>query len=246
MIRERIFRAGWPVGLALGVALCVLWAVASPTDAEAGSISKKLKRQINVMEEVIDEILVESSYLLVYSSDPTHGVYLEEFGAIFGFEASLVGGRWDFTKGLEFLDKIHIESEDGKTVIWIDDDDDEKQIEIIKKKGGDEDEDEDEDAIKKLKQIREKSEKKGKNEEECYTKGKDELIEGLVDYGEILTGLRDDEWIAVTAFLKKAELFKRNEISRLVLRVRMRDLRAHADDDISRETLLDRVVVDEY
>ena len=44
------------------------WVGATAVEAADSPVSKKLKRQIGVMEKVIDEVLVESPNLLVYSS----------------------------------------------------------------------------------------------------------------------------------------------------------------------------------
>lgn len=242
MLRDRM-QQRWLVAAVAAVAVAFIWLAVTPSSA--GAITDKLKRQIRVMEEVVDEVLIESPYLLVYSSDPTHGFYIDEFGAIFSFEASLVGNKWDFAKGLGFLENLHIETDDGKTVIWIEEDEDgegERKIEIIAegKEAG--------EAKKvKIKKDLEKMKAEQKvDEEECYASGKEELIEGLVDYGETLTGLRDDQWVAITAFLTNADLFKKNKISRLVLKVRVRDLRSHSRDDMSRESLISRVMVEEY
>ncbi|MBD3237196.1 MAG: hypothetical protein GF330_10860 [Candidatus Eisenbacteria bacterium] len=250
MLRDRMQQNG-SVCVAAAVALAFVALAVLPQSVGANTISDKLKRQIRVMEEVVDEVLVESPYLLVYSSDPTHGFYVDEFGAIFSFEASLVGGKWNMGSGLAFLENLHIESEDGRTVIWVEGDDEgEHKVEIVTK-DDDEDEDEDEyeeqaEQMKVTKDLEKMKAEKKVKEEECYASGKEELIESLVDYGETLTGLRDDQWVAITAFLKNADLFKKHEISRLVLKVRVRDLRDHAHGDLSRDNLFSRVMVEEY
>ena len=55
--------------------------------------------------------------------------------------------------------------------------------------------------------------------------GKQELIDALADYGETMTALRDDQWVAIAAFLGDDQYFKERQISRLVIKARARDLR---------------------
>ncbi|HET9235063.1 MAG TPA: hypothetical protein VFP10_13060, partial [Candidatus Eisenbacteria bacterium] len=51
----------------------------------------KLKKQIEVMERILDEMLVDSKNVLVGGHDITRGVYVPEFGVIFTLEASILG-----------------------------------------------------------------------------------------------------------------------------------------------------------
>jgi predicted GNAT family N-acyltransferase len=93
--------------------------------------------------------------------------------------------------------------------------------------------------------IREGDEKDAPQDaQQTYEKGRQELIDALADYGETLTALRDDQWVAIAAFLKDNDYFRDRSISRLVIKARMRDLRA--SDQLSREALLARIVVEEY
>jgi hypothetical protein len=227
------------LGLALALIVTVGWILADPACAGAQGVSDRLKRQINVMEKIIDEILVDSPNLLVGSSSPSNGFYLDEFGAVFSFEASLVSSPFRlFDKDFDFLD-IRVESGDNKVIIWRDANADEDE--------DDEDDDEGEIDIEKWKEKEEARKiKRAEKEKELYAAGKEELIVALADYGETLSGLGDNEWIAIAVFLGKNHIFKKESISRLVIRAQMSDLRAEASGRLTRDALLNRMVVDEY
>lgn len=237
MTKASSYAATRLIGIALALVLAVGWSIAIPAYAGDTPVSKKLKRKIKIMEKVVDEVLVESPNLLVYSGNPTHGIYLDEFGTVFTFEAALVDKDWDwaFDKTLGFLSKLRVESDGDKVIVWRD----------KKSRDSDEDDEEDTEAIDE-KTLDEMRKDKEQREEKLYAQGKEELIEAIVDYGEILTELRDDQWVAIAAFLKNSDYFRTNQISRLVIKVKVRDLRDHASGRISEKDLLKRVVQEEY
>jgi hypothetical protein len=226
-------------------ALALVWGAAQPVGAAEPKIPEKTKKQMRVMEGMLDSILLDSPNLLVSGSNTTHSLYLDEFGVVLAFEASLTGGGFDFSRSLKFLQNIRVESDKDKTVIW------------HEKGDGDEAEGDDstggpaekQKRVVVLRDLREgRGEKDGeakeeKSEKEIYALGKQELIDALADYGETISSLRDDQWLAIAAFLKDSEYFKDQQISRLVVKARMRDLRA---SNLSREELLGRIVVEEY
>ncbi len=241
MTRNTIHRHRWAVvGLTLGVAAGMLLLVC---DAQAGEVPNRLKKQIRIMEKVINEVLEESPNILVHSTTPSHGIYLDGFGALFTFEASLVDGSgmlWGFGKKFD-VSKVFgnwtIERDGDKTIIITSDPDSDEEtlIEI---------EDEDGDIKKKtIEQIEQEAREK---EQERYEGGKQELIDALIDYAETLTGLDNNEHVAIAAYLGEDDFFEKREISRLVIRVKMSDLRSYASDDISLESLKGRVAVEEY
>jgi adenylate kinase family enzyme len=221
MNRNARRRAARGACLALLATLAVTWVGATAVQAADSPISDKLKKQIGVMEKVIDEVLVESPNLLVYSSEATRGVYLDEFGVLFTLEASLVEEGWK--NKLKFFDKLKIEEEDGKIIIHRGDDDEET-----------------------VENIEDWQDKQNERNQALYAKGKQELAEVLAEYGETLTGLRDDQSVGVAAFLKGSGYFVDKRISRLVLRAKMSDLRAYASKRITTETMHSRLVVEEY
>ncbi len=206
--------------LALLATLATIGLGAATAAAADSPVSKKLKRQIGVMEKVMDEVLVESPNLLVFSSEATRGVYLDEFGVLFTLEASLVE---DGAKRRNwFFKQLQIEEKDGKIVIH---------------RGDDEKDDVD---------VEDLQDDQNDRHQVLYEKGKAELVETLLDYGETLTGLRNDQWVAVAAFLKGSGYFLDQHISRLVLKARMSDLRAYGSERISEATMRNRLVIEEY
>lgn len=236
MIRSRAKRITSTFAIAAGLILTTSGVLDDAAHAQEGHVSDKMKRQINLMEEIIDEVLIESPYLLIFGGDPTHGVYLEGFGALFGFEASLVDREWDWKEFPWLRNKFRIETEDGKIIIYRDEDED-------KDKDNDKD---DEIVIESDEDVEDWLENKEADEMKTYESGKGELVDVLADYGETLTRLKDDDWVAIAAFLRDADYFSSRKISRLILRVKMSDLRAHAQDRLSRDDLLERIVQEEY
>ncbi len=232
--QNAVSRAFPPGILALGAALLF-----APTGAEAqdAAIPRRLERKINVMEKVLNEVLRESpNWLVGGGGDYTRSVYLDEFGVIFAFDATLVSkglgsGYIDFDglSILKDLKDIRIEQDGDKVVVFRDSNKDGKKDE--------------EDEGLTFEQLREK---RREREADRYAKGKDELIETLIDYGDTLTELRDDQFVAITAFLENIDLLEEGEITHLILKAKVSDLRALADGKITRDTLLKRLSVIEY
>ncbi len=236
-------------GIALGLILLTTWvAVAS---AVAGGVSKRLKRQVSVMEAVLSEVLIESPNLLVSGGGPVFGVYLEEFGVVFGLEASLVEtSRFNLPN---FLSRYRVETDDGGLVtIYIpgDEDEDEDYVEYDElDEDYDDEEYEDEgvdDATLRILSRRARSNRRGKRDARRYEGGKEELLEALIDYGETLSALSNDQSVAIAAYLTDSSYFRDRKISRLVIKAKMSDLRANSEGKLSEEKLLERIVTEEY
>jgi hypothetical protein len=79
-----------------------------------------------------------------------------------------------------------------------------------------------------------------------YEAGKEEMIELIVDYAEVMSRLKDDQWVMLAAFLQNHEFFENNDLSRLTVKARMGDLRAYGAGDIDHDTMLGRLVIQEY
>lgn len=198
------------------VALC-----SSPVSAQdgGGATARKMARQIGVLEKILDQVLVDSPNFLVPGRNNTRGIYLEEFGALLTFEASLVDKDhldFDFNWPRDY--RIE-ENEKGEKVI------------VIPKWGA---EDEEERSSERSSEAR------------LYERGKVELRAALLDYADTLTGLGDGEWVAIAAYLKDSDFFIDERISRLVIKVRMRDVRAYNADKLDEKAVLARFVEDEY
>jgi len=261
-------RTGWWVILTAAV-LSLL--AAGPVPAQ-NNPPEKAVRQIKVMEGIIDQVLTDSPNFEVFGHENVHGVYLNEFGAVFTFEASLTDQMSGFSalRNLKLDLPLRIETgRNGKST-------------VIEVPGGDEsDSTADEvdtlsspppppgskikpkdDLVKirrdlaaarhKLAEARAEmgrpraKEDKEEDPAELYRKGKAELVQTLLDYGDTITSLRDDQWIALAAFLKDSSYFLDNRISRLVLKARARDLRDYAAGRIPEPEMRRRIVEEQY
>jgi hypothetical protein len=192
----------------------------------------KLKKQITVMEKVIDEMLVDSKNLLVANHEPTRGVYLPEFGVLFTLDAQILSpdrGEWWKNMGKAF--KVETDKH-GNTVVHLNNDDD------------------DDDSDKADKSSKEKHEltKKEilKDREERYENGKKEIRDALMEYGYTLTGLREDQWVGIVAYIDDDDMFGDNEGETVLMRAKVSDLRAHDAGKLSDDAMVSRVSMEEY
>lgn len=195
----------------------------------ATEVDRKLAREIRISEEFISDMLVESPNWLVSWGGPNHGTYLDGYGVIFHFEASLVSnqhiniGR----KGIFGLKNL------GKDIfIWSDDDEDDEELEELLE--------DDEEAYQKYK------EKKKQRAERMYERGKEELKEVLIDAGDVMNSLAANEWVTLVVILDDNKFFRKNKLDRFVLKAKASDLKAHASGQISEEQLFDRMAEEEY
>ncbi|MEZ5063609.1 MAG: hypothetical protein R3B81_02690 [bacterium] len=219
-------RRGWIREVVLiGIALAAGFVAKAAFGADADRPERKVVRQIGIMEKIMDQMLLDSPNLLIFGRDVTRGLYIEGFGAVFTFDASLVEKDKDSHWNFNF--PFRVEDVDGKKVIIIDEDDKE-------------------DAKEAAKLLEEREARRTNVEEELYRAGKAEIISLMLDYGETMTSLTDAEHLAVAAYLKDANYFTKNKISRLVLKAKMADLRAHAAGKLSEEEMVRRMKVEEY
>ena len=72
------------------------------------------------------------------------------------------------------------------------------------------------------------------------------IVDVFLDYGDTLTSLEDDQWVAVVAFLRDSSYFSEARISHLALKAKASDLRAYASEKISEKEMVKRIVKDEY
>jgi len=196
--------------------------------SEKPAHSDRMNRQIGVMEKILDKLLIDSPNFLVHGSNNTRGLYLPEFGALFSFDASLNLGRVSFSK---YLSKLG-QSFEIKT------DEDGNEIIVMKSPKGLEKDDAGDVWLDMT--------NKDKEAEELYKQGKEELVQALLDYGETMSELKDGQWIGIAVFMDKLDFFKDDEISRLVLRVKIDDLRAYSADKLKESEVRSRIQVEEY
>lgn len=222
---------------ALSAGLAILASLTTVPASADGTLTHKLKRKISVMEKIIDEVLEESPYLLIRTDDPAHGLYLDEFGVLFTVEASLVSEDFLDIDGLSFLRglrDLRIESDGDRIIIMPGDDEDEDEDEY------------DEEISSEAMTLEDLRARRTLREDQRYERGKEELIDALIDYGETLTELRDDQWIALAAFLEGHDFFRTNKMSRLLLKLEMKDLRRISREQLSVEEARGFVVIEEY
>lgn len=203
--------------------------VASQAFAVEPPVSRKMERQIDVMERIIDQVLIDSPNFLVSGRGTTRGLYIGDYGVIFTFAASLVergnrGWNLDFGK-----DGFRIIDEDGKKVIVIDPDDlDDEELEDLK--------DLDDHKDRRADGVGER----------LYKRGKAEIVDVLLDYGDSISTLKDGQWVTIVAYLRDSSFFTDQRISRLVLKAKIDDLRSFAGGRLSEEELVKRIVEEEY
>lgn len=224
-------RRQWPVremwiailALAAGFLVSEAFAVEPPA-------SRKMTRQIDVMERIIDQVLIDSPNFLVSGRGNTRGLYIEDYGVVFTFSASLVhkGKSWnfDFSNGFKVMD------DDGRKIIVVDPDEDIDPDDIDAAL----DDDEDDGSLSRS----------DRRQERLYRRGKAELVDLFLDYGDTMTTLENGQWVAVVAFLRDSSYFTDQRISRLVLKAKIDDLRGFASEKISEKELVKRIVEEEY
>ena len=203
----------------LAVALLVGAAAGSshPAHAQDDAKERKMARQVGVLEKILDQVLIDSPNFVVPGRNNTRGIFLDEFGVLLTYEASLVDkDKFDWNFDFDFKPQIK-EDENGNQVI------------VIPKRS-------EEDSPSPVR----------RGEARLYERGKVEIREMLLDYGDTMTGLGDNHWLAVAAYLKDSDYFIDERISRLVIKVKMRDLRSYAAGKIDEETVLSRFVEEEY
>ena len=233
-MRSREIQRAWDrrSAVTLAVVCLLIGALVVPAGADRGA--RKLDRQVGVFESVVDEMLVDSPNWLVRGRENARAVYVDGYGVVLTFEASLVdrdyrfGGKW--WKGLNFL-----KHKGDRIIVRIDDDDEVIEIEGL-----------DDEDLKDVQEMKEKlSQKAATRQEKRYQRGKTEIIDVILDHGDFLTNLKSEDWLEVVAVLHDAEYFEDNDLHRLSMRVKMKDLREYADDKLSEENVIKKIEVRE-
>jgi hypothetical protein len=231
----------WTIALACLIGLVFITGVLAPVNAQESDVSRKLSRKISVFERILSDVLHDSPYWLISGSQPAHGIYLDGFGVLFCFDASLVTNQWSMGRNfISSLRDYRINIDSNRYIILGDDDDDD-DIEIYI--DGDELDDMDKEEMEEyLADLKESRSKRSKKEARRYERGKEELMEMLIDYGDNLPGMKDSEWVAIAAFLDGDDFFEDNDCEHLVIKAKVGDLKAGLDED----ELIKRIVVEEY
>jgi hypothetical protein len=214
--------------------------------------SVKIMRQVRIMEGIVDKVLLDSPNFLVHSGNNTHGLYIPEYGAIFTFEASLATGMFGISDLKVSIPKFEVQtdSDGNKTIVLKNLEKAEKNAEKAKQEAA-----KAEAEAQKLSQADASgdSESSGsssdddeKDSAQLYQKGKVELIQALLDYGETLTQLKSGQWIVLAAFLQNDSYFEKNKLSRLVVKAKIDDLRGFSAGSIDEKTMRSKILVEEY
>jgi hypothetical protein len=196
--------------------------------------NRKMARQIEVMEKIIDQVLLDSPNFLIRGTPVVRGTYLPGTGVLFTFDASLIEHgldnldfkTWNFGKG------FHVEERDGKRIIIIDDDGKIERDDIIGKEDLDD-------------SIQDWRDKRRERNERVYVRGKTEMVDVLLDYGDTVS-LDANQWVVIMGFLTDEDFIDRNRFSRLILKAKAGDLQAYASGKISEEEMVKRIVEQEY
>jgi len=223
----------------LAVTAALAGALIVPQEAPAvDEPVRKMARQMDVMTEIIDHMLVDSPNFFVRRDD-VRAIYIAEFGAVFSFGATLVQDDFDFEfKQWEKGGGFRVEHlPDGTTLIVPRDDDDDDESEH--ESGNDNDDDSDGGDSRNWRDRRERG------QERFYKRGKTEFVDLLLDYGDTMTTLANGQWVAIVGQLN-GEYFERRKFSRVVLKAKIDDLRAHAAGKLNEEETVKRIVVEEY
>jgi len=226
-----ITRRGRVLGRALGTAALGLMVLAGT--AQAGPDSRKMDRQIELFERVVDDMLVESPNWLVQGRHETRGRYRSGEGARFTFDAGLVhrGWRGSWGGGKWWKSFLH----DDGDVIVIDRDDwddmDDKDIAELRK-----------DSKESRKNYQERVTKR---QARLYERGKTEMVELLADFGDLLSTVPDNETVQLVAYLDDNEIFVDKDIRQLTMTVKMSDVRAFASGSLDEKKFGERVKIEE-
>lgn len=226
------------VALAAAVAAILL----SLANLAGAAASEKVIRQIGVMEKIVDKVLVDSPNFLVQRGDNTRGLYIDGFGVVFTFDASLVNEFYGIQKLFSLEDRFEMKTDEDGNQVFVIKKGSKEELEAKKE----ELESKRQEAEKAVEKVKKSSDEKMKDRAKLYADGQAELVQALLDYGETMTSLTDDNSIILAAFLKDDDYFKEQRISRLILEAKMRDLRAFSSGSISAETMKSRISVEDY
>jgi len=243
--RPRSCLAGIGLVLSLLVPGLMHHSFAAPAAAQMSDQvrSKRMLRDITVLEKIIDEMLLDSKNLLIYTAGGvTHGLYIDEFGAVFSFEASLVDQK-DDTPWPDGMEGYTFDTDEHGNVII-------RKKKDAKVKGPDTPvpptPPKPGEAPKSSGTPRAWIDRQAGKQVKLYETGKAEIIDTLIEYGDSMDGLRDNQWLCFAAFLKNSDFFLENRISRLVIKAKMSDLRSYAQGRIDRKAMMAKVVQEEY
>jgi hypothetical protein len=228
-------------------------AAGSTSVASAGEKRTKVERQIGIMESIIDDMLVESPNFLVGGQHETRGFEMEDYGAVFMFDASLTGVWWDEDSDGSYFNFWPFGGRKNHVIVMKDGD--KKQKEVLFNGGrivirdGDVYIEGDDGDLKKLsekddwevmsrQEMREAQAKK-------YERAKQELIDVLLDAGDVLKALPAGQTVKIVADFHDMDVPDEKEVNKLTVTAKVDDLRAYSDGKLSEDQARGRITVKE-
>jgi hypothetical protein len=211
----------------------------------------RLEHQMGIVEDAINDMLLDSPNFLVSGSDVTESIDDDGGDLLFIFRASLTSPWWHEDGGIlshlgwhpgeNSIIVLKDRKHDGQRELSLDDADitiKDGEVTIRDKHG------------KKLDLEDFKLQAKGSEETqqaqlEKYQKAKEELVQVLIDYGEVLKSLPAGQSVRIVARFHDLDLPKDHEVRKLSVRARIDDLRAYGDGKLSEQEMRNRVEIRE-
>jgi hypothetical protein len=244
--RRRLSAAVVTTAALLALPLLILGAAPSLAGDPA-----RLERQMEIVEEAINQMLVDSPNYFVSGPEVTQSIAEEDLGVLFLFQASLTSAWWDDDRLL--VNRLGLGSDDRSVIVLKRGDGDAEvkslklngseikikdgKITIRDKKGKEIEVDADsdlrtlDDADVEAKQI------------EKYGRAKEELIQVLIDYGEVLKAVPAGQSVRIVARFHDLDLPKDKMVRKLSVRAGIDDLRAYGDGKLSESEMRARVQI---
>ena len=187
--------------------------------------SEKMARQIGVMEKIVNQVLVDSPNFFIQERENCRGMYVKDSGLVFTFSASLVEKDWDLDKLLSWGDVEVEKTDDGYRI---------NRGKKGKDSGESEGDEEDEKEMPDEATLR-------KKQERTYLRGKAELIDVILDYGDTLTTLEAGKHLTIIGYLRDSDYFEEENFSRIILKAKIDDIRAYGMEKISEDEMVKRI-----
>lgn len=216
MIPEMRWRTAVTLAWAAAAGAVLVAGTVAPASA-ADPLDRDARRQLRGFERDLDDLLIDSRDWLVPGRENARAYYVPGNGLLVTFQASLVSH--DRNWSVRFLDHR-----------WDFDDDD------------DDDDDEDDDRSDRST----RRERIKEREERRFERGKEELAEFLLEYGQDLEFLAPGENITLVAYLGDSEYFWDEDLDYLTLTAKASDLRTAAGSNLSGDAARAKVTIDQY
>jgi hypothetical protein len=232
-------------------ALVLALSILPPVPTALAGESSRLERQLEIVEEAINDMLIDSPNFLVSGSEVTQSIDDEEGGVLFIFRATLTSPGWHpgggilsnlgWRPGEKSIIVLKDRQHEGEKELSLNDADisiKDGEITIRDKDG----KKFDLDDMKLQKMNPAKAEK---TQLEKYQKAKEEMVQVLIDYGEILKALPAGQSVRIVARLHDLDLPKDQMVRKLSVRAKIDDLRAYGDGKLSEQEMRSRVEIRE-